>query len=58
MEDNEISRIEKIKEKYKNCAYSAKYDAYYDRDTGEWAETACSDPDCPFDCTSRPEKAF
>ena len=39
-----------------NIKYSEQYDAYYDADTGEWAEVGCEDPNCEF-CAGRPEKA-
>ena len=35
--------------------YNEKYDAYYDADSDEWLEGACSDPDCEF-CPGRPER--
>lgn len=36
-------------------AYSERYDAYYDDETGEWLENKCGDPDCEF-CKGRPDK--
>ena len=39
-----------------NIKYSEQYDAYYNADTGEWAEVGCGDPTCEF-CAGRPEKA-
>lgn len=41
-----------------NKAYSARYDAYYDKNTGEWLEKQCSDSDNCTYCKNRPEKAF
>lgn len=37
-------------------AYSDKYEAYYNPNTGEWLEDKCGDPECEF-CKDRPEKA-
>ena len=34
-------------------AYSEKYDAYYDPDTGKWLEPKCRDSKCEF-CAERP----
>lgn len=42
---------------YDDILYSAKYDAYYNTDTGEWLEKKCDDPECEF-CAGRPENAL
>lgn len=36
-------------------AYSEEYDAHYNKETGEWLEDKCDDPNCEY-CTGRPEK--
>jgi hypothetical protein len=38
-----------------NAEYDPKYDAYYDKTTGEWLEQTCGDEDCDY-CKSRPKK--
>lgn len=38
-------------------AYSEEYDAHYNKETGEWLEDKCDDPECEF-CVDRPEKNF
>ena len=35
--------------------YSEEYDAYYDKETGEWLEDKCDDPTCEY-CTGRPDR--
>jgi len=35
--------------------YSVKYDALYDKDTGEWLEAKCPEKECEF-CINRPPK--
>lgn len=39
-----------------NVAYNKEHDAYYYKDTKEWIESQCADPNCLF-CKDRPEKA-
>lgn len=39
-----------------NILYNAKYDSYYNADTGEWVEKKCSDPECDY-CKDRPDTA-
>jgi hypothetical protein len=39
----------------KNVAYDSKYDAFYDKNTGEWTEGVCKDKNCAF-CKNRPSR--
>lgn len=36
--------------------YSARYDAFYDLETGQWAEAGCKDQECEY-CKDRPDTA-
>lgn len=40
--------------KYAGAGYDPKYDAYYNKKTGEWIESTCGDKNCSF-CKSRPK---
>jgi hypothetical protein len=37
--------------------YSAKYDAYYNVQTGEWIEEKCNYAECKY-CKNRPDTAW
>ena len=37
------------------AAYNEQHDAWYWKETGEWIEGQCKDPNCEF-CKDRPEK--
>jgi len=58
MEEDILIKREKYFENMKKYTeYSEKYDSRYDKSTGEWIQSKCSDPHCEF-CANRPDKAF
>jgi hypothetical protein len=38
--------------------YAFRYDANYCKRCGRWLELACSDPNCEWECTTRPKYYF
>jgi hypothetical protein len=42
-------------EMVQTAEYSEEYDSYFLRESNEWVEAKCSDPNCEF-CVNRPER--
>ena len=46
-----------VANRYRHAAYDETYDAYYDKKTGVWIESACPNNDC-LTCKNRPQKHY
>lgn len=53
--EEQLEAKRKIAKSNGNLGYDKRYDAFYDKETDEWLESACDNADCIY-CRNRPSK--